>query len=392
MLRDTINVVTEEYLTADAAATYLGVSRATLYAYVSRGLVVSEPGHGPTRARRYPRGALEAFAAARGRGGGPTAGARASLYWGLPVTDSALTLIDAGTLYYRGHDACALAGSDSFEDVSALLWTGTRGAGTPFPVCSGRSPSGGMAETMSAMLVRSAPETALTVSSPREVVLGHARRVIADLVHVVGGRGRGTLAERLARGWTTGRSADVNAALVLCADHELNVSAVVARAAASADARIEHILLAAFSTLQGRRHGGQYLLVRELMADAERRGPERAIDRSLRNRGDAPGFGHRLYPDGDPRARSLIARAHAARPDRVSARLAAAAESGFGLRPNLDYGLVALARAIGAPPDAELALFAIGRSAGWIAHAFEAWDDGRLIRPRARYVGPAPVA
>jgi citrate synthase len=391
MLRVMINILNGEYLTADAAAAYLGVTRSTLYAYVSRGLLVSEPGPGRSRARRYPRGALETFKLARGRGGGPTAGARASLHWGLPVTDSALTLIDSGRLYYRGHDACALATSDPFEDVSALLWTGTRG-GEPFPVRTGRPPSGGMAESMGAMLVRSATETALTVSSPREVVLVRARRVVADLVHAAGGRGRGTLAKRLARGWATGRSADINAALVLCADHELTVSAVVARAAASADARLEHILLAAFSTLQGRRHGGQYLLVRELIADAERLGPERAIDRSLRSRGDVPGFGHRLYPDGDPRAHALVVRPQAARPDRVCARLVAVAKSGFGLRPNLDFGLVALARAIGAPPDAELALFAIGRSAGWIAHAFEAWDDGRLIRPRARYVGPPPGA
>jgi citrate synthase len=381
----------DDHLDADAAAAHLGVSRATLYAYVSRGLVVSEPGPGPTRARRYPRASLDRFKASRGRGGGPTSGARGSLHWGLPVTDSALTLIDEGTQYYRGHDASALAETESFEAVSELLWTGRVGPGGSFPQPTGRPSPTGVADAIGSALVRAAARTALTVSSPRDAVLRHARAVVADLVHAAGGRGAGLLAERLGRGWGVDAAADINAALVLCADHELNVSAVVARAAASADAGIAHIVLAAFSTLQGRRHGGQYLLVRELLADADRLGPERAFDRSLRLRGDVPGFGHRLYPNGDPRARALIRRAHERRPDRISSRLIATAESGFDLKPNLDCGLVVLARALAAPADAELALFAIGRSAGWIAHAVEAWDDGRLIRPRARYVGPAPI-
>ena len=113
-----------DLLTAEEAAEHLGVSRATLYAYVSRGLVASEPGPGPSRARRYPRGALDEFRGRRERNRDRELAALGSLHWGLPVLDSALTLIRDGRLYYRGRDAVELSRSAGFEQVAALLWTG----------------------------------------------------------------------------------------------------------------------------------------------------------------------------------------------------------------------------------------------------------------------------
>lgn len=70
--------------------------------------------------------------------------------------------------------------------------------------------------------------------------------------------------------------------------------------------------------------------------------------------------------------------------------VAAVVDDLLGERPTLDFGLVAVARALGLPAGAALALFAVGRSVGWIAHALEQYADGRMIRPRARYVGPPP--
>src|SRR5215207_548977 len=136
-----------EALSAQEAADLLGVSRPTLYAYVSRGLVASEPGPGPSRARRYPREAVEELRERRARGRDPAMSAHGALHWGTPVLDSALTLIEGGRPYYRGHDAVALSATASFEEVAALLWTGDAGdAPALFPTApaeGGRPPDPG---------------------------------------------------------------------------------------------------------------------------------------------------------------------------------------------------------------------------------------------------------
>ncbi|WP_244937354.1 citrate synthase, partial [Methylobacterium crusticola] len=109
------------YLTAAEAAARLGVTRQTLYAYVSRGLIAAHPAGDP-RARRYAAEAVEALAGARRRGRRPREVAKATLDWGLPVLESSLTLIRDGRLSYRGVDALDLAAGAQAEDVAALLW------------------------------------------------------------------------------------------------------------------------------------------------------------------------------------------------------------------------------------------------------------------------------
>jgi citrate synthase len=181
---------------------------------------------------------------------------------------------------------------------------------------------------------------------------------------------------------------------VLCADHELNVSAFTARCAASAGASPYDTVSAALATLKGSRHGGETKRVAALFAEV--RTPRRArtaIAGRLRRGDRVPGFGHPLYPNGDPRAALLIQLA-ANGPDRGAWSLARAVSHTAGelLReqPNLDFGLVALARSYRLPEDAPILLFALGRTAGWIAHAMEQYASGELIRPRASYTGPAP--
>jgi citrate synthase len=387
----------EQLIGSSEAAQILGISRQSLYAYVSRGLLASEPGPGPSRARRYRRDVVERLARERGRRARSEAGAREALSWGLPVVDSALTLIDDGRLMYRGVDVVALSRDATFEQVTALLWTGGVEAAerlfADHGPSRGRRPVADTGEALAGALVRMGASTALTVGSPREAVLRHAARVVGELFAVAGARGEGGLARRLATGWGTLCADDLDAALVLCADHELNVSAFTARCVASADARVEHVLLAALAALHGRRHGGSHVRIAALLDAADREGAAVAIDAALGGGGDLPGFGHPLYPQGDPRARVLLARAYGRRgPSGATGRLIRRAEQDLGLRPNLDLGLVCLVRARGLPDAAAFTLFALGRSAGWVAHALEAWDDGRLIRPRARYVGPAPGA
>ena len=382
-----------DLLTAEEAAEHLGVSRATLYAYVSRGLVASEPGPGPSRARRYPRGALDEFRGRRERNRDRELVAHGSLHWGLPLLDSALTLIQDGHLYYRGRDAVELSRSAGFEEVAALLWTGDeRDAAGLFPGDGSAAGEPEAAEVpiatrLSEHLVAAADRTLVTLGSPPQATLRAAGRAVEGLFAAAGAHGDGPLAERLARGWRTDAVDDLRAALVLSADHELNVSSFTARCVASADARLEHVLLAALCALRGRRHGGLLERVEDLLDQVDRDGARAAADRAMSDGAELPGFGHPLYPEGDPRGAELLARAG---PDAAVDELATLARDELGLLPTLDLGLAAIARARGLPPGGAFALFALGRSAGWVAHAREAWADERLIRPRSRYVGPLP--
>ena len=220
-----------------------------------------------------------------------------------------------------------------------------------------------------------------------------AAAVLERLFAAAGARGGGPLGRRLARGWgRPSAAADLTAALVLCADHDLNVSAFTARCVASADAPLESALLAAMCALRGRRHGGMTERVEGLLDEAARLDPREAVARALGERGAVPGFGHDLYPAGDPRGADLLRRARAAADDAARDGVVEVARRELGLEPTLDLGLVALRRAHRLPGGAAFCLFALGRSAGWAAHAMEAAADGRLIRPRSRYAGPRPGA
>jgi citrate synthase len=118
--------------------------------------------------------------------------------------------------------------------------------------------------------------------------------------------------------------------------------------------------------------------------------PRHVIAERLRRGQAVPGFGHVLYPDGDPRAPRLVELCPAGAEKTRALAFAEAALELLGQRPTLDFGLVALARALRLPQNAPFVLFAIGRSAGWIAHVIEQYALPEPIRPRAEYVGAAP--
>jgi citrate synthase len=194
------------------------------------------------------------------------------------------------------------------------------------------------------------------------------------------------LHERLARGWRRPEAAEpIRRALVLAAEHELNVSAFAARVTASSGAALSAATLSGLATLTGPRHGGAWISVTVLAEKAGSVGVREAIRGMLSSEGVVRAFGHRLYPHGDPRARALIA-SFAAPP--LYASLAEAGEELLGEPINIDYALAALAAAFGLPEDAPLVIFALSRTAGWLAHAMEQVESGHLIRPRARYAGP----
>jgi len=188
------------------------------------------------------------------------------------------------------------------------------------------------------------------------------------------------------------------AALVLLADHELNVSAFTLRCAISARAPLHSAIAAALAALQGPRHGGMVTkagrLIDEIAVDED---PERAIaalKRRLKRGDDLPGFGHPLYSNGDIRAKTLIDLMDRIMPQDKGLKCARvlidAVAQASGERPNIDFSLAILGRALGFPDGFGVALFAVARSAGWIAHAIEQSAQPDLIRPRARYIGPLP--
>jgi citrate synthase len=194
-----------------------------------------------------------------------------------------------------------------------------------------------------------------------------------------------------------GRGADLlRSALILCADHELNVSSFTARCVASAGSQPYAVVGAGLAALEGIRHGGTSARV-EAMLDSMRgaRSPQSAVSERLRRGESIDGFGHPLYRGGDPRAIALfdmLREGHAkSRELAFVLNVADAAASLTRERPNLDFGLASVARVLRLPAGSPLTIFAIGRTIGWIGHAIEQYATGQLIRPSAKYVGVAPA-
>jgi citrate synthase len=220
-------------------------------------------------------------------------------------------------------------------------------------------------------------------------------RILHQLAVVAAGpSSEPTLDAALAASWGVARHVDlIRAALILCADHELNVSAFTARCVASAGSSPYGVVIAGLAALEGTKHGGTTVRM-EAFWDALRRSArlrEGFADR-LR-RGEAiEGFGHPLYPGGDPRAAVLLGSLPKTKGAKYARDLVSAAHDVLGEAPNVDFALVAVSRALGLPDGAALTLFAIGRTIGWIGHAIEQYQQNAIIRPRAKYVGENPRA
>ena len=395
------------FLTADEAAEELGVTKNTLYAYVSRGLVRSEPADTNRRTRRYRADDVRRLKRRAEHRRDPATAAQTALDWGLPVTESALTLIDEGRFYYRGQDACRLARTEPLEAVAPLLWDvapdriDLHAADPPVPP-SADAPEEATLDRMQRLLPRAASRDDRAYDQSRRGLARTGVRLLAMLTRLVeppsSPFATGSLAERLAVAWGVapdGAPSLLNAALVLCADHGLNVTAFTVRCVASAEATPYGAANAGLSALRGRRHTGNTARIDALLREAGSPDAFRdTVARRLRRGDTVPGFGHPLYPDGDPRAELLVERLQAVVPNATGTAYATAAmEVGPDLLdrpPALDFALVALSRALKLPPDGPLTLFALGRTVGWVGHMMEQYDEATVIRPRAQYVGPPP--
>jgi citrate synthase len=405
---------TEKWLTAREASARLGVKLATLYAYASRGLITSLAGNG-AHGRLYAGEEVERLRtrhAARS-GHGPVAGG--ALRFGEPVLETRISDVGPSGPRYRGYDAVELCRSGvSFERVTELLWTGALPSTEPkrsglsltcdvkrlWPLLKGQATLPKMSLIVAALAVsdedRHGASDLAEQARARALMhwLAHAPAVrppsaqrSATLAHA--------LIAALGSSATPVRVAHVVRALVLCAEHELNASAFAARVAASTGADLYACVNAALSTLSGGAHGGMCDRVEALLANigAPARAPRTV--REWLGRGElVPGFGHPLYPKGDPRGAYLIEIARKTGAKNGAARTAFALlnamAAGGHPAPSLDVGLVTLCHCLGLPRGSAASIFALGRSAGWVAHALEQRAAGYLLRPRARYVGVAP--
>jgi citrate synthase len=405
-LESTIDVSTR-LVTSRQACAALGVKPATLYTYVSRGLIrCLRPGRG--RERLYVADDVTRLATRSAARRGHGAVAAGALRWGEPVLESAITSVADGVLAYRGRRVGDLIAQGLiFEQVANLLWQ--RPEDEPWPTAA--PPRLAMPRRCPPVWRMAAALPGLALADPARWGRGEAaeiacaRRLIAALAANLGDGGRApvSIAARAARALGArdpGAVALVDRALIAIADHELNASTFAARVAASAGADLYASMGAALYAATGPRHAGASDQLAAFVDELPRSGIVRAVAARLARGEIIPGFGHLLYPAGDPRAPLLLEPAlerAAARSRAAAARLAKlrvlidAVGDAAGVHPSVDLGLVAVAFALDLVPGASTALFVLGRTAGWVAHVLEQRRSTALLRPRARYVGPPVI-
>lgn len=393
------------YLSAPEAAAELDVSLATLYAYVSRGLVRSEPVPA-SRAKRYRAEDIRALRERRAppESGKPLRRAGGMFSWDRPVMSSAITLIAEGRVFYRGVDVAELARHASLETTAGVLWQ--TAAYDPFsaenlphsaPIRDLRAATADshpVDRCIAALALAGANDEGAYNRTDRGLALT-AARITRLMTALVTDRAVSSapVHEQLAAAWGLDATASdlVRMALVLLADHELNASTFTLRCAVSTDATMYEGIIAALAALKGPLHGGATTRAfQQLMSILEGEPAAR-----VREQAEAGvrfgGFGHTIYREGDPRAAVLLDAIEQQLDETLLTReLPELVYQAVGVYPTIDYALAVLAHLLGLPRFAGISLFAVARSVGWAAHAREQMREHILIRPRALYTGPAP--
>ncbi|WP_435223579.1 citrate synthase [Streptomyces sp. Tue6028] len=398
-------------LSTKETAELLGVKPETVYAYVSRGQLSSrrEPaGRGST----FDAKEVEALARRNRRDTGVSSSTGDEL-----SVRTRITLIDKDRYYFRGVDATVLAAAYSYEEITEWLWTGQLRPGVTFT-----APEASVAvarRAVDALPEHSGPTDRLRVAAiaaaaadplrfdlTENAVLGTGRTLIPTLVAALpplrhDHRDDGPLAHRL-WGRLTGRTPDdaslrvLDTALGLLVDHDLAASTLAVRVAASARAHAYAAVSAGLGALEGPLHGAASRLAHRMLLDVLDRGTAApVVADELRAGRRVPGLGHRLYPGEDPRARALFALLEdvpAAGPALAAAQDVVTTTARHApLHANVDLALAVLTVSSGMSASAGETVFAVARTAGWIAHTLEEYAERPLrMRPSGRYVGERP--
>lgn len=185
-------------------------------------------------------------------------------------------------------------------------------------------------------------------------------------------------------------------ALILHADHELNASTFASRQTVSTLSDIYSAITSAVGTLKGPLHGGaNEQVIRTLHKIGSLDNVEPFLTDALERKERIMGFGHRVYKDGDPRAKHLKEMSRQlgeltgeSKWYEMSVKLNDLMVERKGLKPNVDFYSASVYYVLGIPTDLYTPIFAMSRVSGWCAHVLEQFENNRLIRPRAEYVGP----
>lgn len=389
-------------LSAQQAAQRLGVSKATLYAYVSRGLLRAVPDAADPRRSRYAGFDVERLLKRKGRRRAQVDQSLATLNEGWPVLETGVSGVWQGQLLYRGVPAVAWARRATVEDTARLLWQ-----------CAADDPFETAAPAMSArwhrlcadLRPRSVAERALSLlalaqadlpsppagADPQAMARAAAAQLRVAMACILGRAPSAAPVHRQClQAWRLPRAAEecVRRALVLAADQELNMIAFVGRALVSVGASMPLAMLGAMCNLGASFNGGATEQVESMWDElVAQRDLESAIAARLERGEPLPGFNHLSYPGGDPRAAAILD--DCARLARVPP-IARHVQALTGWLPALDFALVALRRSLGLPRGAALTLQFGGRAVGVLAHLLEQLRSNQRVLIRGRYVGALP--
>lgn len=388
----------ELYLTADQAAEVLGVSRATLYAYVSRRGIRSVAVNG-SRERVYWK--VDVLGARRAKGR-----PRKQVVEN-DQPESAISLIGPAGLYYRGADAVALSERATLEEVAALLWnvpvevaftdrvphlpptavrvreilrdaSGVEQAIAILPLVEAANPRS--YDFSAAGLAATGADVLRTLTA---IVLGAESPSAAPVHEVIGG------CRNLSPEWTD----FARRLLVLSADHGFEPGSHAVRSVASIGVSPYRSVTTGLLLAGGRRTQlGRFDTLARVLNEIVEGDADTAILPRLREGEAIPGFGFHSYVNGDPRAHALLDRLDLLASDDVALirlkRAIAMVHDALGLWPDFAFVAQFCSRYMG--QDRRNALFVLGRCCGWIAHAIEQYLSGEAMRPASVYTGHLP--
>lgn len=351
---------------------------------------------------------------------------------GIVATTSSISSIVDGELTYRGYNIDDLAERVSFEEVVYLLWYGKLPNKSELAGLIAQLSSNAVVPAAVIAQIKLYPSSMNTMAALRTAVsalglydeqanvmtaeanLLKATKLQAQIPTIVAAysrirQGLEPIAPLLNKSiaynflyMLTGEApSDVSVkaldtALVLHADHELNASTFAARVTVATLSDIYSGVTSAIGALKGPLHGGANEAV---MVMLEEIGSEANVDswitNALANKVKIMGFGHRVYKNGDPRAKHLMKmsaelgkQAGNLELYNMSVKIEALVTGQKGLKPNVDFYSASVYTTLGIPRDLFTPIFAISRASGWTAHILEQYENNRLIRPRAEYTGP----
>ncbi len=407
-----------DLIDAKVACQILGIKPATLYTYVSRGLL--RPIQQINRkANLYWRAEVQGLQVRSSARHGQSAAAAAAMHWGPPVLNTSITEITPLGPRYRTHLASDLVRHPgAFENVAELLWSGIlpdnrhTWVTEEIDVDVDRALDGmGIRPGANLRMMRAfaTTATALGGASLTEELRSGSTRYSRQLLFAFAGTcgllgrhsrfvtptGEQPLAWHIiqAMGFEVEESLahSVNAALILGADHELAPATFAARIAASAGSGLHACVVAALATHRGSSLAGGCDIAEDVFRSIQSEAQFLShLAQAEQRRERMAGFSLPLYPDGDPRAVVLIELAKRIGPKSHGAefalRFVECVRDQLGIHPNIEAALVLLTIFGGLPERCASALWGIGRTAGWIAHILEQRLSGIELRPRGQFM------